>query len=405
MIDGHTEAHLLNTAKNVVLTKTKDSIVLDVEAEKRIPKFDQSELTIGKVLGRGGFCVVSEVVRIKLRDVAGKPQASGVGSERSEDFGFDDEHRIHNITQDRGFMQTYCVRQGKDCRYAIKCVQDSSRNDAQTFINAVVDLAVESRFLAVVRHPNIIKMRAVASGTPYTARFFVVLDKLYDILSTRLHKWKAARFKGIKKLLDRGGKKELAFWCERCTVAYDLASALKYLHDLNIIYRDLKPDNIGFDVRGDVKIFDFGLAREYDRSISTSADGTYKMTGDTGSPRYMAPEVALEKPYNNSVDVYSFAILTWQILEMAMPFEGFTMAMLRKKVVLGGSRPKCDSSWPQGITKILQSAWNGQLQKRPTMDDVSVVLRDEINRISDQEVVDIIDASRKSEMSMRMGGS
>jgi hypothetical protein len=81
------------------------------------------------------------------------------------------------------------------------------------------------------------------------------------------------------------------------------------------------------------------------------------------------------------------------------------MAMLRKKVVLGGSRPKCDSSWPQGITKILQSAWNGQLQKRPTMDDVSVVLRDEINRISDQEVVDIIDASRKSEMSMRMGGS
>ncbi|ACI65481.1 predicted protein, partial [Phaeodactylum tricornutum CCAP 1055/1] len=104
--------------------------------------------------------------------------------------------------------------------------------------------------------------------------------------------------------------------------AYDLASALKYLHDLNIIYRDLKPDNIGFDVRGDVKIFDFGLAREYDRSISTSADGTYKMTGDTGSPRYMAPEVALEKPYNNSVDVYSFAILTWQILEMAMPFEG-----------------------------------------------------------------------------------
>lgn len=42
MIDGHTEAHLLNTAKNVVLKKTKDSIVLDVEAEKRIPKFDQS---------------------------------------------------------------------------------------------------------------------------------------------------------------------------------------------------------------------------------------------------------------------------------------------------------------------------------------------------------------------------
>lgn len=56
----------------------------------------------------------------------------------------------------------------------------------------------------------------------------------------------------------------------------------------SIIYRDLKPDNIGFDVRGDVKLFDFGLSRELpERKLD---DGTYHMTGDTGSPRYMAPE-------------------------------------------------------------------------------------------------------------------
>jgi serine/threonine protein kinase len=57
----------------------------------------------------------------------------------------------------------------------------------------------------------------------------------------------------------------------------------------SIIYRDLKPDNVGFDVRGDVKIFDFGLAKELDLSKKLD-DGTYNLTADTGSLRYMAPE-------------------------------------------------------------------------------------------------------------------
>lgn len=57
----------------------------------------------------------------------------------------------------------------------------------------------------------------------------------------------------------------------------------------SVIYRDLKPDNIGFDVRGDVKIFDLGLAKEVDPKTKLE-DGTYNLTADTGSLRYMAPE-------------------------------------------------------------------------------------------------------------------
>ena len=61
------------------------------------------------------------------------------------------------------------------------------------------------------------------------------------------------------------------------------------MENFRIIYRDLKPDNIGFDVRGDVKIFDLGLAREVDMRKKLE-DGTFHLTGDTGSLRYMAPE-------------------------------------------------------------------------------------------------------------------
>jgi serine/threonine protein kinase len=160
--------------------------------------------------------------------------------------------------------------------------------------------------------------------------------------------------------------------------------------------------SIGFDVRGDVKIFDFGLAKEFDPK--TAVDGAYKLTGDTGSPRYMAVEVALNQPYNETCDVYSFCVLLWQILKLETPFEGFTMNMFDKKVVRGGVRPKVEDKWPAEIRNLLKDGW-GDWTSRPSMDDVCTVLREEINRNSDEEIVDTLDASRKSEMSLRRGGS
>jgi hypothetical protein len=183
------------------------------------------ELKIGRVLGRGGFCVVSEVSQITPLK-GDTPLSNGNKS--------DDEHYIHNIVQDRAFMAQHCIRQGKDCRYAVKRVQESSRNDPQDFINAVVDLAVESRFLAVVRHPNIIKMRAMDFHSPFQPNFFIVLDKLYDIMPVRMKKWKKQEGGGLIKMM-KSKKAKQAFWVERLTVAYDIACALSYLHGLRYV--------------------------------------------------------------------------------------------------------------------------------------------------------------------------
>lgn len=132
-------------------------------------------------------------------------------------------------------MEAHCLRgKGRDCRYALKQLQDSSWENAHTFVNGVVDLAVEASFLSVIRHPNIIKMRAMAVTNPYSPKetFFVVLDRLYDIMGTRIVKWRKQKPAGVRKLLDRKGNKERAFMAERLTVAYDLACALQYLHSL-----------------------------------------------------------------------------------------------------------------------------------------------------------------------------
>lgn len=152
------------------------------------------------------------------------------------------------------------------------------------------------------------------------------------------------------------------------------------------MYRDIKPENIGFDVRGDIKIFDFGLAREFDPT-QRDKDGLFQMTEDTGSPRYMDPLVALGKPYNELSDVYSFCILLWQMLELAVPFEGYSMSLFNKKVLLDGARPMINESWSPEIKKMIRAGF-GDISQRPTMAQVRATLHMEISRCSDGDVHD-----------------
>ena len=76
-----------------------------------------------------------------------------------------------------------------------------------------------------------------------------------------------------------------------------------------IVFRDLKPDNVGMTASGEVKLFDLALAVCVHKRQSLSE--AYEMTGCTGSIRYMAPEVSLDMPYSEKVDVYSYALVLW----------------------------------------------------------------------------------------------
>ncbi len=170
----------------------------------------------------------------------------------------------------------------------------------------------------------------------------------------------------------------------------------------SIVYRDLKPDNIGFDVRGDVKIFDFGLSRQL--PPEKDEDGTYKMTGDTGSMRYMAPEIALFQPYNETVDVYAFGILLHQICSLEKPFQGFTKKMFDKLVTTGGQRPKCDPKWSPRMQTLLQQCWNVDISKRPAMRQVWETLGEELSQYSGDvpRLRDSNDDSGKTKHSLHM---
>jgi serine/threonine protein kinase len=167
------------------------------------------------------------------------------------------------------------------------------------------------------------------------------------------------------------------------------------------MYRDIKPDNIGFDVRGDIKVFDFGLAKEFDPNQRDPQTGLYKnLTPDTGSPRYMDPAIALSQPYNELCDVYSFSILLWQMLDLDTPFDGFTMSMFNKKMVKEGVRPLVDPKWSTEIQSIIRRGW-GPILKRPNMIEVCETLRQDLSVLKEEDVNEFMELSRKSENSLR----
>jgi serine/threonine protein kinase len=160
---------------------------------------------------------------------------------------------------------------------------------------------------------------------------------------------------------------------------------------ISVMYRDIKPDNIGFDVRGDIKLFDFGVAKEYDPDTRQSDGMIPNLTGDSGSPRYMDPLVALSKPYNELCDVYSFCILLWEMLQLSTPFAGFNMTTFTIKVVQGGLRPKINPKWSKSIQDMLVNGFS-DIRKRNSMTNVCEILRTELNLECEYEDKPVMDS-------------
>lgn len=142
----------------------------------------------------------------------------------------------------------------------------------------------------------------------------------------------------------------------------------------------LLTDNVGFDFEGRVKLFDFGLAKELDPK-QRSEHGLYNMSGGTGSRRFMAPEVALSEPYSLNADLYSFAILLWELLSLKKAFAYMPVDDHRELVVKNNDRPELDPSWSQGLCDLLESCWHRSPFERPSAKDAYKAIRTEIQEI------------------------
>ena len=143
-------------------------------------------------------------------------------------------------------------------------------------------------------------------------------------------------------------------------VLLQVATGMSFLHSHHVLHRDLKSTNVMLDGNGVAKICDFGVSR-YEAS---------DMTAETGTYRWMAPEVIRHEKYSMAADVYSFAILAWELLARDLPFAGMTPVQAAFSVVRANLRPDIPPHTPPEMRSLLVACWDDVPEKRPSFAEI-----------------------------------
>jgi serine/threonine-protein kinase len=214
-------------------------------------------------------------------------------------------------------------------------------------------LAREQRVLAALAHPNIAKL--YGSGVTADGQPYLVLEYVQGL---SLDAYCVAR------------KASLAL---RLALFVQIADALAYAHARHIVHCDLKPDNVLVTSAGETRLLDFGIAKLLlDASTTSPSLGQLSVLyGRPVTPAYAAPEQLLGEPVTFASDIYSLAVMLYELIAHARPYtwkRGSNRA-LRDAIVSADPPPPSAHVADSGVRQLLQRGIDAMvlraLSKRP----------------------------------------
>lgn len=150
------------------------------------------------------------------------------------------------------------------------------------------------------------------------------------------------------------------------TAALDIAAGMAYVHAAGILQRDLKSKNCLLSDNLVVKVADFGLAR------FAKPGSAYTFVG---TPFWAAPEIIRHEEYSEKADVYSFAIVLWELVERKDPYGTLNAFQVPLQVANDGLRPADFSrSAPLGLEPLMKQCWDSDPEQRPPFSEIAETL-------------------------------
>ena len=204
----------------------------------------------------------------------------------------DGRYEIQELIGVGGMAMVYKAHDNIDDKtVAIKILKDEFLGNEE-FIRRFKN---ESKAIAVLSHPNIVKVYDVSFGDRIQ---YIVMEYIDGIT--------------LKEYI---GQQNVIPWKEAVHFTVQILQALQHAHEKGIVHRDVKPQNIMLLQDGTIKVTDFGIARFSNRDTRTMTDKAI------GSVHYIAPEQAKGSVTDGKADIYSVGVMLYEMLTGTLPFE------------------------------------------------------------------------------------
>lgn len=246
----------------------------------------------------------------------------------------DGRYEIHELIGVGGMAVVYRAYDTIDDRtVAIKILKEEFSNNEE-FLRRFKN---ESKAIAVLSHPNIVKVYNVSFGDRIQ---YIVMEYIDGIT--------------LKEYLEQ--QKEIK-WKEAIHFTIQILRALQHAHEKGIVHRDIKPQNIMLLQDGTIKVTDFGIARFSRSETRTMTDKAI------GSVHYIAPEQARGDITDEKADIYSVGVMLYEMITGQLPFEADNAVSVAIMQLQTDPRPprEINPDIPDGLEEITLKA----MQKNP----------------------------------------